>query len=51
MANREVTLKKSLREAQDLDADPNEGSRLQKQVDLLTNEVAYLLKKVREAGI
>lgn len=51
MANREVTLKKGLREAQSLDADPNEGSRLQKQVDLLAKEVSYLLKKVGEAGL
>ncbi|KKN23991.1 hypothetical protein LCGC14_0899290 [marine sediment metagenome] len=51
MANREVTLKTKLRAAQDLEADPNEGSRLQQQIDLLTKELVYLLKKVREAGI
>lgn len=44
MAKREVILKAALQAAQNLEADQNEGSRLQKQIDLLATEVAFLLK-------
>jgi len=42
---------KLARIAEDYDTDPNATSRLQRQIDLLAKEVAFLLKKVREAGI
>ena len=42
MATREVTLKRSIQKAQSIEDDPNEGSRLQKQIDLL---VAYVTAK------
>lgn len=50
MPNREVTLRKQLGEAKDLDLENNDFARLQTQCDLLAKEVAYLLKKDRELG-
>ncbi len=42
MPSREVTLEKNLEAARRIDDDPNEGSRLQRQIDLL---VAYVTAK------
>ena len=47
MPSRETTLGKQLVEAQNIELNPNEGSRLQNQIDLLA---AYLLKKVGKSG-
>ena len=48
MPNREVTLKKQIAEAKDSELENNDFTRLQTQCNLLTKEVKFLLKKVRE---
>ncbi|KKM10166.1 hypothetical protein LCGC14_1722090 [marine sediment metagenome] len=53
MANREVTLMNKLRVVQNIEANPNEGSRLQRQINLLAEEITRLknprAKKARGA--
>ncbi|KKK51686.1 hypothetical protein LCGC14_3112470 [marine sediment metagenome] len=48
MPNREVVLKKQVAEAKDPELENNDFHRLQTQCNLLTKEVMYLLKQVRE---
>ncbi len=48
MPNREVTLKVQIAEAKDPNLENSDFTRLQTQCNLLTKEVTYLLRKVRE---
>ncbi len=48
---REVVLREQLAEAKDENTENNVHERKQAQINLLTKEVSYLLKLVRDAGI
>lgn len=48
MSTRDVTLQKQIAEAKDPDLENNEFDSLQTQCNLLTVQVAYLLREIRK---
>ena len=49
--HKEVILRAQLAEAKDEDTENNVHERMQAQLNILTKDLSYLLKLVRDAGI